>query len=135
MFTGLIVAFLKPARKMASEPLVLLGRHLINGSLRCKHGGDGRGFGYCSGCASRGGWIPRLEHAGQSRKRIYINLGLLEEQMYVRFLWCSSLERALTLDRGLALAVVITVPDYGASNKAINLNCQSMLEMPSRLST
>ena len=32
-FTGSIVAFLKLAGKMASRPLVLPGRHLINGSL------------------------------------------------------------------------------------------------------
>lgn len=32
-FTGSIVAFLKLAGKMSSKPLVLPGRHLINGSL------------------------------------------------------------------------------------------------------
>ena len=32
-FTGSIVAFLKLAGKMASRPLMLPGRHLINGSL------------------------------------------------------------------------------------------------------
>lgn len=32
-FTGSIVAFLKLAGKMASRPLVLPGRHLINGTL------------------------------------------------------------------------------------------------------
>jgi NAD(P) transhydrogenase len=32
-FTGSIVAFLKLAAKMSSKPLVLPGRHLINGSL------------------------------------------------------------------------------------------------------